>query len=478
MAMPRLRRDAGLALAATALLTAAGAIAQQPAVTAFTAPDGTRFLLAPEPGAATVQWAVATPIDLAHDPLGHEGLAWAVAQSSLLGTWRIGSLDVERERQTVLWLDEAWQRMLRDPRDQGAADDVRRWDEQARELADPQAFVRRLAGAPAWRPTIAAMGPAAVLTLSTTRAGIPAVAALLFERREDQALRDLPRTWLRTCQERGLALAADGRRALRGELLALTMPEHPAVRAVEPASPGLPPRDLALATWQATQRPEHTVHVLIGDFDAAAAQTALAAAFATTNLPASPTRRPQRPRALAGTRRSTVAGLAVPTVALAWQLPATIADGDALATAGRWLADDGGGFLARTLRPKFAGELRLRVTSPWPAMVDEPTLLVVEAEAPAGIAGLADALLAACREATATPPTADELAAAHRSRQRAWHAQGGDGRARAAAAAAAALASPREPVRLDGPGPATSAAVHELLRAVFAAPPAIVEGSP
>jgi hypothetical protein len=461
-----------------ALLTALLAAllpAQAPAP--FTAPDGTRFLLAPDPSAVAVHWAVASPSDAAHDPPSHEGLSLTLVQTSLLGTWHTGSRDHEREHEALMWLDEAWQRMLRDPRDATAADDVKRWDEQARELADPRAFLRRIAAAPAWRPEVQSIGPTTVLTLSTTRAGIAAVAAMLVERREDQAMRDLPRTWLRTLEERNRVHAGDPHRAMRAELVALTLAGTPAERAARLPDPALPPRDVAAATWALTQHPSATVHVLLGDFDLAATRATLARTFAATLLPLPPQTPGIAPQPLAGVRRSSVRGVATPAVAVGWLLP-LLANGDTLAAACGWLADGDDGALVRRLRQTRGNDCRVTVSAPWPELAGETTLLVVEAADPKGLAGLADDVLAACRDLAASPPPAAELDTAHRARLRRWLAGNRDPRAQAAAVAAQAVAWPKQPASLAAPATPTPAAVHELLRTVLTRQAAVVEGTP
>lgn len=473
--MPRPWRDRAATAAATALLLT-GAAAGQASTVAFTAPDGSRFLLVADPSAALVHWAVASPIDAAYDPAGHEGLAWTVARASLLGTWRIGSHDVAREQQALLWLDEAWLRMLRDPRDAVAAEDVKRWDEQARELCDKRAWLRALAAAPAWQPRIDAQDGAAVLSLTTTRAALPEVARLLVERREDQALRDLPRGWLETFQQRGRAHIADATRLVRVELLALTMPGHPSARAFEPPNPVPPSREQAATAWAATQAPGRVTHVIVGDLDLAEAKSALAAAFDRSDLVAPPAPRAPAPRALAGVRRSEVAGLPTPMVALAWALPAE-ADADTVATTAQWLAGEDGE-LVRRLRAAGRAGARVTLTAPWPAALDGRTLLIVEATDPAGTAGLADAVIAACAAAADAAPAAADLARAHDARTRAWRAANPDARSAAATAAVTQLAWPALPFRFGAPTPPAAAAVQACLQQLFRAPAAIVEAKP
>ena len=62
------RRWRDLVAASVAALTLAAASSAQADATPFVAPDGSRFLLYPDPTATAVHWAVASPIDLAQDP--------------------------------------------------------------------------------------------------------------------------------------------------------------------------------------------------------------------------------------------------------------------------------------------------------------------------------------------------------------------------------------------------------------------------
>jgi len=472
--MPRPWRDLAATAAATALLlmTTAG---QRPSPATFTAPDGSRFLLVAEPSATVVHWALASPIDIAFDPAGHEGLGWTVARVSLHGTWRIGSQDVTREQQALLGLEETWLRMQNNPSDTVAAADAKRWGEQARELGDQRAWLRALAAAPAWQPKLAARDGAAVFSLTTTRAALPEVARLLVERREDQALRDLERGWLETFEERARERVSDPLINLRAELLALTMAGHPSARAIDPPNPAPPRREQAAAAWAATQAPSRAVHVLVGDLDVAAAKATLAAAFARSDLIAPPLPAMPLLAPLAGERRSRIVWAVTPTIALAWPLPTPV-DGDTVAAIAEWLGGDDGE-LARRLRAAGRAEARARVVAPWPAARDGRALLTIEATDPAGLAGLADAIIAACKASAAGAPADDDLARAHAACMRAWRAVNPDARSAAASAAATHLAWPSQPFRFGPPAPPAATAVQACAQQIFAAPAAIVEAS-
>lgn len=450
------------------------AIAQQPIVD-FRTPDGSRCVLVVDAAIPHVHWVVATWADAADDPPGSEGLAFATVVSSLHGTWRTGSLDPRREREALDALDQA----LADPASgssPAAAAVLRDRRREADALADPAMFSRVLAAAPTFRPEVVDLDPIAALVLTTVDSAIAEVARLLVERREQQALRRLPEAW----QERARTLAdrhrAEPANMARAEILALTMPGHPAIRSLE-APPRTPPRrSQALAVWAATQRPERTVHVLLGRFDAAAVQAMLTAAFATTDLPALPPPPTAAPRALPGVRRSLVAGARQPMVAVAWVLP----DGTeplALATAARWLAGGADSFLGQHLQRAGRSSASVRAIAPWPAAIDGAGLLLLEAFDHRGIDGLAELLLAACPQATSAPPDAATLQAIGIDLDLDARPRADDDRARACRLAAKAMLWPRLPLR-EEPAPPGPETVQALLQRILAGQPAIVEARP
>lgn len=471
--MARRLPDAGRAALAALLCLAAAAA--QAAPTTFRTPDGSRFVLIPDPSIPQVHWALASPCDASSEPPGYEGLAWATAQVSLHGTWRSGSRDAEQERAALARLDEAWQRLMRDTHDPAAAANVRRRDEEARAFADLTVFPRLLAAAPVHRPEVLARGPVAVLVLTTLPAAIGEVGRLLVERREQQPLRELPRAWLQVYAERTQQYVADARRPVRTEVLALTMPDLPAARSLEPPATGSPTREQAFAVWAATQHPDRTVHVLLGDFDAAAVRKVLEATFAATALPATPAPPAPAPRPLAGARRSAVDGVAVPMVALAWVLP-PIADPFVLATAVRHLADGPDSWLGQELHRRGRTSTTVRGTAPWPPTPGGQSLLLVEATDPAGVAGVADVLLAACKAAAAKEPEAAALQAVTASLQRQWREAHSEPRQLAAEIAANALAWPLQAPATEWPEAVAPKAIAELLARTFAGHPVIVEG--
>jgi hypothetical protein len=460
-----------------ALLAALTAAAPAQEIVDFRTPDGTRCVLVVDRALLHVQWAVATWADPADDPPGLAGLAFATVVSSLHGTWRTGSLDQVREQDALAALDRANAEPASATSPAAAAAALRDARREAEALADVRMFPRVLAAAPAWRPEVRDHGAVAIFALATVPEAIAEVARLLVERREQQPLRRLPEAWREHAARLVAARRADASAAVRAEVLELTMPGHPLTVWLGAPAPGWPRREQALGTWAATQRPERTVHVLLGNFDAAAVRDVLAAAFATTALPPAPppTRPPVRP--LANARRSAITGAGSPAAALAWALPADVDRGQ-LAAAVRWLAGGPDSVLGQELQRAGRAAAAIRGTAPWPPSPDGRGLLLIECSDSTGGVGLADLLLSACRQAVGKPPDERFLRAVTTAMQHEARATAPDDRDKACALAARTLQWPTSPITTDAPDNVDGRAVQALLQRVFAGHPAVVEATP
>lgn len=466
-------------LALAGLLLAGSAKAQDPAAAdapkLLTTPDGSRFVLIADASVPHVHWATATWTDGSCDPSHLPGLSRVVHQVSLHGTFRTGSIDPAAERAALQDLDAAWQQKLAKPDDDEAARLVLRGDEAAQRLADLRVFPRVLAALPAHHPQLLDRGPAAALVLTTLPAAIADVGTLLVERREDQALRGLPQAWMKDLLGRLREHAEQPFASIDTELLALVLPNHPFARQLE-APPFLAPqRTDAIATWQRSQRPERTVHVLLGDFDTEAASRLLTATFAATSLP--PWQPPPEPalRPLTGARRSQVTGMAKPMVSMAWVLP-PITDRFVLETAVRWLADGPDSRIGLELQRRGRTGAAVSCRAPWPPLPDGRSLLKIAISDPAGIEGAHDLVLAVAREAIATPPTPAQLRPTTAALQHEWRARTSDPRQLAIEIATEALRWPGQPPARGWPDRVEPAALQDLLRRLFAGQAAIVEG--
>ncbi|HEX5054402.1 MAG TPA: insulinase family protein [Planctomycetota bacterium] len=452
----------------------ANEVAAPPEPVTFTAPDGSRFVLLADPSLPLVHWAVATFADPAQDPPGLEGLALATMRASLGGTWRTGSVDAAREQQALAALDEAWQATMRQPSPEASAR-VRSCDDAARALCDDSAFLRVLAAAPAHRPEILDRGPASVLLLTTVAEAIGDVGNLLVERREQQALRDLPQIWMHDLIERIQKRGADTTRGVHAELLTLAMPSHPAVRSFEPPSYHAPTREQAFAVWNATQRPDRTVHVLLGGFDPAAAEPVLRRTFAATSLPRTPAPPAPPVRPITGMRRSIVSGSPVPVLTIAWMLPPT-ADRFVLEAAAWSLGRGTDSRLGQLLQRAGRTSATVSCAAPWPYEAGGHALMLLEIRDPNGTDKLADLVLEACKELGKVPPSQASMQTVAAAMQRRWSALTANPRELAAEIASSALSWPDNGVSTQCPDRIDAKAVQTLLSSVFSGQPVLVEG--
>lgn len=472
-------RSAGallLALVAFGDTAAAAARAQQPTagVIDFTTPDGSRFVLVPAADMPLVHWAIATVAD---DPPGFAGLSAATMSAALAGTWRSGSRDPAREPMVLDQLDSAYRTWLENRADAAASAEFVRLSGVVEQLSDPVAHTRALAAVPMYRPEVVDRPPACVYVTSTVPDALPAVAQRLLERREQSALRDLQGKWVQTLFERAQRQQQDDRLQLHAEVLALAMPDHPFLPLLERPGLSTPQRTVAMATWSALQRPERTVHVLCGGFDAEAVQALLVRTFDHTDLaPAAPLPT-VRARPITSVRRSALSGAAAPTVALAFVLPAGV-DRSLLEVAARWLGDGADSRLGQELPRNGRPRAEVSCHAPWPPTRGGQSLLLLEVTDPAGIQGLADLLRKLARDATAAPPTPATVDAALAAVQRHWTAATNDPRQFAVAVAVDAVLWPDRPPRTTLPDHVEPRALRNLLAEVLNTQPVVVEARP
>lgn len=451
---------------------ASGSQAQQAPPTSFTAPDGSRFVFVPDPAMPVVHWVVATP---AEDPERFPGLALATMRASLGGTWATGSLDPQKERAALEAHDAAHRDWLAAPADVARVETLQRTQQAAAALCDPFSFRRVLAGIPVHRPEVEERQPFCLLSLTTVAEALPDVANILVERREDQALRELEKVFVETSCLRSLALNQDPNTAMRAEVLALAIPGHPYARLLDAPAIVAPSRAEAFATWHATQRPERTVHVLVGGFDPAVAATELGRIFATTALPPMTPRPAVVPRPITSLRRSVVTGTRTPTAAVAFVLPDGL-DRTVLEAATRWLADGPDSAIGQELQRLGRSRAQVRGEAPWPPTTGGQGLLLLEVSDAPGSPQLGEQVLQACRKAAAAAPTAAALDRVRTAMVRRRTERGNQPRLLAADLAIDALQWP-------GPTPTTpdrveAKAIQALLATVVKGQPVVVEGRP
>jgi len=309
-------------------------------------------------------------------------------------------------------------------------------------------------------------------------AALSDVGRLLVQRREEMALRDLQPLWVQSVLQRGEAQAKP-ENASRAEILALAIPDHPFARSFERTTPAPPRRSEAITAWQASQRPERTVHVLMGNLDPATAEPELRRIFAATSLPATTAPPAVVPRPIQGSRRSVVHGARTPTVSLAFVLP-PIDDRAALEVAAHWLGGGPQSRLREELQHQGRSDAAVGCTAPWPGALDGKGLLLLEVSDPGagGESEVGDAMVATCRKLAAETPSAASLQAALTAMQRDWIRLTNDPRWLAVEVADAALSWPKQPPRTRLPDTIDAKAVQQLLARIVAGPPVIVEGRP
>jgi len=438
-----------------------------------TTPDGSRFVLIQDPQLRQVHWTLASWIDGRDDPTNLAGLTLATLRASLNGTWTTGSEDPAAEKAALAALDRAWQDRMTDPGNAVYGRTLVQRDRAAAALCDQRAFGRVLAALPAHRPEILERGGVGVFALTTVAPALPQLARLMVERREQQSLRGLARSWLPNVMQRAEDHQAHPERRVQAELLALTTPMSPTIALLEPPPIAAPRRAQALEAWAASQHPSRTVHVLYGGFEPDAVASMLKTVFSETALPA-PTRAAERPpRRLTAQRRSVIPGIPAGSVSLAWVLPADVNRRD-VAVGARWLSDGPFARIAQLLR-RQRPKLEVTAIAPWPRAA-RPGLLRLDARDPDGAEGLARDLIRACREAAAEELPDGRYYRANMEAISDWFAATTDTRELAVLLAARALTQPDADVSPDAPLPVASAAIRAALRKTFRGEPAIVEG--
>lgn len=430
-------------------------------------PDGSRFLLLPTGGTDLVHWSLASPAGPVEDPLGHEGLSIAVLEASMAGTWRTGSKDPAAEQRALA----AFDRVLASGGTPNAAAVA---SAAAAQLNDSRAYLRVLAAAPAIDVVYGERGGCGLVTLTTTNSGLERVAALLVERREQNALRTLQFAW----QARVAALAARGAgdplAGLRAEAWALAFPGHPLGRMGE-RSATVADRDKAAELWLQTQRPDRTVHVLTGRFDPTVVQAMLNRTFAVTALASEAWTQAPLPRPLAAERRSSLPGVAVPACVIGWRLRGD-EDPEALAQLALWLASGPESCIGRAIRAQNLPAPVLRCVAPSPVGI-AGGLLLVEAVDPSGrITDLADQCLRAVAAATTQPTREEDGTLLQVVRMAQWQERAADARSLGAWLAVEALVRPTQSVSITTPSSRLAELPALLARILANGQPVVVEG--
>lgn len=382
-------KSASIRVLAAALVASSGAAAQSDSAeagldwAAFATADGSRFLLVPTGGPPVVHWATFTPAGVLEDPVGLEGLSYAVARAAMAGTVQIGSKDQRREQAALKALDEA-EMALATARAQEARLDTELLDRYrlarlaAAAAADPIAWERELRAAPAMPSRLHQLPDGMLLHVATSVAGLGRVAALLYERREQPILRTLHDEFRSVRAELAEQRAATA--IARGELLTLSFLGHPYSRGyIDTGRPVSLTRATALEVFGRTCFPARSMHVLTGGFETASVQALLERVFATTRLQRNAVPAPTV-AAFPSTRLATIRGARQPAVTIGYQLGSHATD-TALLIVVEWLAGSDDSELATRLRLAGHPDVTVRATAPFPGSAAEG-LLVFEIESP------------------------------------------------------------------------------------------------
>lgn len=435
-------------------------------------PDGSRFILIKDPNVTHIHWAIASWADGRVDPRGLPGLSLAAAQASLGGTWTRGSRDPQAERAALAKLDQALQKKVAKPRDAKIAAEIARLDKVAANLGDQRVFGRALAAAPAFRPEVLTRNATAVFVLTTIEPAVESVAKLIFERREEQALRGLRSAWQKTTLNRQQKNAGNPRRRLYAELLALVMPTSPMIAQIQTPEMLAPTREQAMNAWRSSQQPARTVHVIFGAFDPPRMRDTLISTFAQTKIASDRSGERAAPQPLSSERRSVVTGAPGGGGVIAWMLPATT-DKQVLELASRWLNSEKSP-VYRALRKKRP-DLAVTCHVPWPQATDGQSLLMLDIRDASDVPGVVDEVLAACRESTAKPFREFQFYDYHLNFLRDWNKFADNPREIAAMLAERSLTWPSAKINTHAPNYRKGTEIYQTLKAVFASQPAIVE---
>ena len=140
----------------------------------------------------------------------------------------------------------------------------------------------------------------------------------------------------------------------------------------------------------------------------------------------------------------------------------------------RWLAEGDRARIRLNLRRKRPN-VEVSVTAPWP-LGARPGLLRIDARDPGKLEGLAQDLIAACRQAATQKLSDGNYFAANMAVQRSWTDVTANTRELTVVLAEQALVWPSQPIAPQLPPIQKGGAIRKLLTATFASQPAIVEG--
>ncbi|GEM_PF-6914343 len=294
-------------------------------------PDGSLFLVLSRPGLPLAHWASFTRMGRRDDPPDLPGLAEACHLSTFFGTFDLGSRDPELEKKALEELDEALERLAAagNPKERAEAfRAVRRKREAARSFARLDRFRQTLARLPASPPEIGTDLDGSYVRISVPAARVLDLATLMRARRREPVLREVSRLQERIRRRLSALESRDLSPGLRQAILT-AIQRHPVRNLAFLPEPEAPPctRRRALRFFREHQRPERSVTVIVGSFDADAVVRGLYRLFRSPPPGRGPDPAPREPPP-AGAHIMRLKTPGPPTLVLAWRVPEGMAAAD------------------------------------------------------------------------------------------------------------------------------------------------------
>lgn len=342
----------------------------------LTLPDGSRLHLLSRPGRRVAHWATWVRMGGKDEPIGAQGLAEACMRASLSGSQNRGTRNWPEEERALELADRRGFELAQALSRRDKAEQIqalgKAWEEartKAREWADPTRIERDLAALPIQGPTVRSGADGTLLLASMPSRRIVDFASFMDQRRRLAVLRGFQDQLEHV--RRGLARNLPGPYLTEARLQAIQT--HP-MRG----SHGLPrfvSRREALEFYHRFQRPERTVTVIVGDFDAKRIAEQLRGIFTT---PGDPTLRPPVLSPEPDQRGFRESGLELPgdpTIVFAWRLPPD-ANRSGVELLARLLGQGPSSLLGRRLIAETHLARSVGMISSYPGL-EEPSLFVL-----------------------------------------------------------------------------------------------------
>ena len=341
----------------------------------FGTSDGSRFLIVPTGKSDLIHWAVAIPAGELIDPAEHPGLSFAIARATLSGSDTIGTTNWVEEQKAQLGLDAAMRELqLGLGRGEPPSEELQRKIPQLtgrlERFRQPDEWERQVRAAPSTRFEIQEHEHAVVTSVTTTRGGLPIVARLFMDRRENSVLRDLALRYKDILTEREQAATTDSDRVRREMIDLAYFGTRTRLATLQPLVDSKIANDL----YRKIFAPSASFNVITGGFELAEMKQYIQRQFTKTACPVwtppkRDVRRGSRVRisTLTGERRGIAVGLQA-------DVPISM---DQLRILGEWLSGGSSSYLARMFAKSGVIGAQCRTAAPFP-LGSNPGLLLAE----------------------------------------------------------------------------------------------------